>query len=140
MSRRTFAIAVALSVLAIGSPMITGCTNILATQYFNQGVEKNKAGDYQGAVDDLSKAIEIDPEFATAFINRGINKGKLKDCQGSIVDFSKALENHPEFGIAYLDRGITRELANDLQGACDDWRKAADLDDERSAEWVKKQC
>jgi hypothetical protein len=31
-------------------------------------------------------------------------------------------------------------MVNDLKGACDDWRKAADLGDEPSAEWVKKQC
>ena len=36
MSRRTIAIAAALSVLALGSPLITGCTNPLETQYFNQ--------------------------------------------------------------------------------------------------------
>ena len=44
MSRRTTAIAAALFVLALGSPWITCCTNPLATQYFNQGVEKYEAG------------------------------------------------------------------------------------------------
>ena len=39
MSRRTTAIAAALSVLALGSPLMTGCTNPLETQYLNQGVE-----------------------------------------------------------------------------------------------------
>ena len=61
MSRRTTAIAAALFVLALGSPLITGCTNPLATQYFNQGVEKYEAGNYQGAITDYDKAIEINP-------------------------------------------------------------------------------
>ena len=61
MSRRTTAIAAALFVLALGSPLITGCTNPLATQYFNQGVEKYETGNYQGAITDYDKAIEINP-------------------------------------------------------------------------------
>ncbi len=40
MSRRTTAIAAALSVLALGSPLVIANANPLATQYFNQGVEK----------------------------------------------------------------------------------------------------
>ena len=48
MSRRTIAIAAALSVLAVGSPLIIANANPLATQYFDQGVEKHKDGNYQG--------------------------------------------------------------------------------------------
>ena len=79
MSRRTTAIAAALSVLSLGSPLITGCTNPLATQYFNQGVEKYEAGNYQGAIADWSKAIEINPQDAYAYYNRGNAKYDLKD-------------------------------------------------------------
>jgi tetratricopeptide (TPR) repeat protein len=71
MSRRTIAIASALSVLALGSPLITGCANDLATNSLNSGVEKYEQGDYQGAIDDWSKAIEIDPRQTLAYYNRG---------------------------------------------------------------------
>ena len=52
MSRRTTAIAAALSVLALGSPLITACANPLADNSFNSGVDKYNQGDYQGAIAD----------------------------------------------------------------------------------------
>ena len=92
MSRRTIAIAAALSVLALGSPLITARANPLARQYFNQGVEKYEADNYQGAISDWSKAIEINPQYARAFANRGAAKDELGDYQGAIADYNKALE------------------------------------------------
>jgi tetratricopeptide (TPR) repeat protein len=140
MSRRSIAIAAALSVLALGSPLIAARANPLFVQYFNKGVERMNSGNYQGAITYYTKAIEIDPQYASAYSNRGIAKAYLKDYQGSIADFNTALEINPKYSLAYRNRGITREMVNDLKGACDDWRKAADLGDKPSAEWVKKQC
>ena len=140
MSRRTTAIAAALSVLALGSPLITGCTNPLATNFYNSGVEKYEKDDYQGAIADWSKAIEINPKYAYAYSNRGSAKDELGDYQGAIADYTKALEINPQDASAYLNRGIARELLNDLEGACDDWRKSVNLGKERPAKWVKQQC
>ena len=140
MSRRTIAIAAALSVLALGSPLMTGCTNTFATNSFNSGVDKYEQGDYQGAIADYNKALEIKPKNAIAYYNRGVVMGKLKEFKGAIADYTNAIEINPQYAGAYLNRGITRELVNDLQGACDDWRKAVDLGKERPAVWVKKQC
>ena len=140
MPRRTTAIAAALSVLALGSPLITACANPLANNSFNNGVDKYEQGDYQGAIDDWSKVIEINPQEVDAYYNRGIAKDKLGDHQGAIADYTKAIEINPQYANAYLNRGIDRETVNDLKGACLDWRKAAGLGKENAAEWVKEQC
>ena len=138
MSRRTTAIAAALSVLALASPLITGCTNPLADNSFNSGVEKYEQGDYQGAIADFTKVIEIDPQSADAYHNRGTAKDDLEDYQGAIADYTKVIEINPQFASAYSIRGMSKYLLGDLKGACDDARKAADLGDERSAERVKE--
>ena len=140
MTRRTIAIAAALSVIATGSPLIAARANPLATQHFNQGNEKYEAGNYQGAIDDWSKAIEVNPQGAGSYYNRGIAKDKLGDYQGAIADLTKTIEINPQYVDAYLNRGVARELVNDLEGACNDWRKAAGLGLKEPAEWVKKQC
>ena len=48
-------------------------------------------GDYQGAIDDCSKAIELDPKDPQTFIERAELKIFLKDYQGAIHDYSKQL-------------------------------------------------
>ena len=114
MSRRTTAIAAALSVLALGSPLMTGCVNPLATNFYNSGVEKYKKGDYQGAIADYDKAIEIYPEFVSAFEERGIAKESLNDLYGACLDW---------------------RMAEDLFGSGE--RDGGGKD---SIEWVKKKC
>ena len=126
--------------IVIGTSLITGCTNPLATQYFKQGVEKYEAGNYQGAISDWSKAIEINPQDAVFYYNRGVAKHELKDYQGAIADYTKAIEINPQDAEAFVNRGIVRELVDDLDGACLDWRKAVDFGQTTPAEWVKKQC
>ncbi len=90
MSRRTTAIAAALSVLALGSPLMTGCANPLATNSHNSGVEKYEQGDYQGAIADCNKVIEINPELAIAYRMCGINKELIGDLKGACVDWKEA--------------------------------------------------
>ena len=84
MTRRTTAIAAALSLLPLGQPLILGSTTALATaavllstqaahaqsaeDYVKRGNSKYRLRDYQGAIADYTKAIEINPQFALAFM------------------------------------------------------------------------
>lgn len=140
MYRRTIAIASALSVLALGSPLITANANPLARQYFDQAVDKYDAGNYQGAIADYTKSLEINPRNSNSYYNRGNAKIRSNDYQGAIADYTKAIEINPQYANAYQYRGVARELVNDLYGACRDWRKAADFGLKEPAEWVKNDC
>ena len=90
MSRRTTAIAAALSVLALGSPLNVARANPPFVEYFNQGVERMNSGNYQGAIADYTKAIEIDPQYANAYVNRGIDRKIINDLKGACLDWRKA--------------------------------------------------
>ena len=140
MSRRTIAIAAALSALSLGSSLIAVNANPLARQYLDQGLDKYDASNFQGAIADFNKAIEINPQYANAYYHRGLAKIRSNDYQGAIDDWSKAIEINPQNADAYINRGIARKLTNDLEGACRDWRKAADFGLKEPAEWVKNQC
>ena len=43
----------------------------IAQSYFSNGLQKNKLGDYAGAISDYSKTIEINPRDSDAYYNRG---------------------------------------------------------------------
>ena len=92
MSRRTTAIAAALFVLALGSPVITASANPLAINSYNSGVDKYEQGDYQGAIADYSKAIEINPQDASTYVSRGIARELVNDLKGACDDWRKAAD------------------------------------------------
>ena len=91
MTRRTIAIAAALSVLALGSPLVIASANPLADNLFHSGVDKYMQGDYQGAIADYDKAAEINPLDALVYYNRGKAKYGLQDYPGSIANYTRQL-------------------------------------------------
>ncbi len=62
------------------------------SQYRESGNIKYNSEDYQGAISDYTKAIEINPGFSDAYCNRGSAKNELKDYSGAISDYTKAIE------------------------------------------------
>ena len=63
-----------------------------AENYFDKGVAKGEKGDFIGALNDLNKAIEINPNDALAYGNRGLSKIALGQKDSGCLDFSKAGE------------------------------------------------
>ena len=108
MSRRTTAIAAALSVLALGSPLNVVRANPLFDQYVHQGAESYNSGNYRGALAAYTKAIEIEPQIALLYNYRGDAKRRLQDFQGAIADYTKAIEINPLVDEAYFHRGVSK--------------------------------
>ena len=59
--------------------------------YFLPFPSKNKLDNYQGAIADFTKVIELDPDNADAYYNRGIKKSILKDLNGACADLRKSV-------------------------------------------------
>lgn len=111
-----------------------------AEDWFKSARAKSSSGDYEEAIDDYTKTLTINPEFADAYFHRGILKGRLGDAKGAISDADKAIKINPQHAMAYASRGIAEELGGDLQRACADWRKAAVLGNTYAFKRVRKQC
>jgi tetratricopeptide (TPR) repeat protein len=94
---------------------------------------------YDDAIVDLSKAIELNPEFSEAFTNRGLAKYNLKNYEEAIKDLDSSIELNPNSAIAYLNRGYAK-LDGKKEGACDDFYKALDLGYEDVSDIIKKHC
>lgn len=92
-----------------------------------RGYVKAMSKDFAGAVQEYTKAIERDPNFAYAYVGRGSVKCEMQDWAGSIQDQSKAIGLNPEYGEAYLRRGVAKFLIKDKNGALEDIDKAQKL-------------
>lgn len=111
--------------------------------YYNQGHAYYKLGDYEGAIENFSKALRLDPNNAEAYVNRGNayyqiaqNSGDPdKEYRGAINDFNQALRLNPQYAEAYFRRGLVRyEIAQyskdpeqDYKGAINDFDQALRL-------------
>ena len=95
---------------------------------FNQGYDRYESGDYQGAVADYDKTIQLDPQFANAYYNRGHAKRDLGDFQGAILDYDEVIKLNPQDAPAYSARAFAKYKLGDTAGAKEDGVKAKELD------------
>jgi tetratricopeptide (TPR) repeat protein len=101
-----------------------------AVGYSNLGNNYYGLGDYQEAIKDFNRAIELDPKLAGAYWGRGKTYHELGDYQQAIKDFDRAIELNPKLGGAYWSRGKTYQELGNQQQAKEDFKTAAKLPDE----------
>jgi tetratricopeptide (TPR) repeat protein len=95
--------------------------------YLKRGIERLESKDYQGAISEFNKLLEIEPKNIYAYVGRGAAKMYLEQYQSAKSDFDKALEITPDISLAYYFRGITNYALQDKPGAIADLRKASTL-------------
>ena len=58
--------------------------------YFSRGLSQINLKDYNGAISDYTKLIELDPNEAEAYKNRAISKYYTNDLKGACEDARKS--------------------------------------------------
>lgn len=102
--------------------------NESARSYYDRGKASAAKGGFHEAIADLTKAIELDPNFADAYSNRGRARFATGDYPRAIADCTKAIELDPKLAGAYVLRGEARRMTGDYPGAIADCTKAIELD------------
>jgi tetratricopeptide (TPR) repeat protein len=93
----------------------------------NRGKARMALKDYEGAMVDFNRALEIDSNFALPYYNIGDIKAIKQDFEGAIKYYSMAIELNPRFIEAYNNRGNMKSLMRDYAGAIKDYDMAAEL-------------
>jgi tetratricopeptide (TPR) repeat protein len=70
----------------------SGCGPRTEGEFVTRGLAKQSKGDWDGAIADYSKAIELNPKFSDAWYNRAVAYGNLLDKKNAIQDLLKAQE------------------------------------------------
>jgi len=85
-----------LTVLVITALVISSlslsCKQDNADSYYKRGVINADKGDWEAALNNLNKAIEINPNYAVAYTGRGLSKIKIGLKDSGCLDLSKAGE------------------------------------------------
>lgn len=98
-----------------------------AEDYFRQADAKYRAGDWDGAIADFSKIIELKPEIEGVYIGRASAKAQKGDFAGAIEDYGKAIELRPDFSEAYYGRGMAKSRMGNFESALADLNRAIEL-------------
>jgi tetratricopeptide (TPR) repeat protein len=95
--------------------------------YNDRGELYRWQGQYEKAVADYMRALEVDQTFYITYNNLGLAYTGMKDYEAAISCFNKALELKPGFATSYLNRGLVYLRLNENDKAADDFRKAEAL-------------
>ena len=137
------ATAAGLSLLKVNKDLVVGSTavvvgaglmialkdkddlNLKARNYeyfFNRAQDKFELADYEEAILDYNKALELSPtEICLVYSMRGNARRNLGDFDSAISDQNKALDFDPLYADGYFNRAIAKFKKGDFDGAIQDY-------------------
>ncbi len=100
---------------------------LIAIAYADRGKWEEKNKNYDLAIKDYNKSIELNPNSSETYRNRGHPFFYKKDYAAAIENFSKAIELESNFSEAYYCRGVTYERIGNFEKANADFKKAKEF-------------
>ncbi len=77
-----------------------------ARPYAIRGYSYANLGNWDMAISDYSRAIEINPKYTEAYTDRGVSYGSLNQWEKAITDYSTAIGIDAQYTDAYTNRGV----------------------------------
>lgn len=116
-----------MSVLAcLGGVTCYAQTN--AASFLDAGYYAFIARNYNAALTNVTRAIELNPRYPDAYNERGRIKWWLQDYSGAITDYDKTIALNPKCGGYYCNRGEAKITLKMVPEALADYNKAIELD------------
>lgn len=77
-----------------------------ANLYFYRGTSILNLEEYERAIQDFDKVIQINPQYAAAYGNRGNAYYNLEEYERAIQDYDQVITINPQDTVAYNNRGV----------------------------------
>lgn len=99
-----------------------------------------KARQYQRALDDIAKAVELNPADLTYQAENAVVNLRVGRYEKAIEILNGILKNDPKYGEAYRLLGLCQVQLKKADEACANFKKAKELGDSNVDELIKKYC
>ncbi|WP_288148748.1 serine protease [Bacteroides acidifaciens] len=99
-----------------------------------------KARQYQRALDDIAKAVELNPADLTYQAENAVVNLRVGRYEKAIEILNGILKNDPKYGEAYRLLGLCQVQLKKADEACANFKKAKELGDPNVDELIKKYC
>ena len=96
--------------------------------YRRRADESIAKGDFDAAVNDYNKALELNSTETSLYLNRGLAFFNKKNYDSAIADFDKAIELNPKEAMFYFNRANSFERTGNFQKAVADYGKTIEID------------
>jgi Trypsin-like peptidase domain/Tetratricopeptide repeat len=110
----------------------TSAKRSLAANYFIAGLQKSKAKNYIGAIDDFSSAIQINPQDSTSYSTRAICYNNLGNLNAALLDINNAIKIDSKNSIFYVTRASFYQTRKEIDKAKADLNNAIKLEPNNS--------
>jgi serine/threonine protein kinase/regulator of sirC expression with transglutaminase-like and TPR domain len=98
--------------------------------YNRRGLAHASMRNYEQAIYDYTKAIQLDRHFAEAYNNRSAAHLLMENYAQAVLDCNWAIELAPHFIAAYVNRGIANTGLRQYEEALLDYNKVIELNDQ----------
>ncbi len=88
----------------------------------------NHFGFKEKAVQELDKALTINPSYTAALYNRAVLRNELGNQDGALADYNKYIQLNGSNPKAFFNRSLLRGKMNDREGSMNDLKRALELD------------
>jgi len=102
--------------------------NKKAMEFYSNGLDESKKGNYEKAAEHFENAVKEDPEFAFAWDNLGLNYRKLNNYDKAIECYNKSLELDPNGLMPLQNIAVAYEFKKEYNKAIDAYEKLAKID------------
>lgn len=104
----------------------------------NRGIYRKDAGDLAGAMEDYSRALQLDPGYTLAYTNRAVARQRLGDFEGALQDLDRSIALDPDDSSAFANRGVVQIRLGQTERALADFTRAIELDPSNSAAYANR--
>ena len=114
--------------------------NVTALFYFQREQAEMQCRMYQQALNDINKAVEMDPNDLDFLIEKGSVHLRINQLEEAIAVFKKVISMNDKYAAAYRLLGYCQAIQKKNKEACANFAKAQELGDEIVNQLIEKYC
>lgn len=106
-----------------------------AEDYFNRAFKSYAEGDYDGAIEDYTEGLRLQPNDVCVWISRGYAWTRKGEYDKAIADYGNAIHLKPDFAVAWWRRGESWYRKGEYDRAINDLIEAIRVNPDSSDAW-----
>lgn len=111
-----------------------------AQSHLKKGRIYRRKGEYEEAIKEYTKAIELKPDYVEAYFGLGCAYDDMEEYEKAIEKYTKAIELKPYDEIAFYNRGCAYADMGEYEKAIKDYTRTIELRPDYESAFVNRGC